>query len=118
MKSMRSFGFAFALLVFACILLSGGQRLIGFDGAVQPKPLSVQTVNLVQSEWTAAPAPQGQSGCLSEKKHLTEKQSMCMVIPKEHPSMYVLSDANGNVLGCRSYIHEVYQAFVLSDGFA
>ena len=58
----------------------------------------------------------------NEKKPTTTKVKISkqdITDKKELPgAKLVIKDANGNVLGHRSYMREVYQVFSLGDGFA
>jgi len=117
-KSIRSLVLGMAMFLFVCLLLSGSPRLIGReDDAILPGsscralnsiPVSFTAVNMTQSE-SASP--------LQGRTLLARREILCVSSPHDLP-VPVMCDANGNVLGQRSYMHEVYHVFSLGDGFA
>jgi len=114
-RSERSIVLLAVIFVFACLLLSGGSRLIGHEGEESHVP--VPSTCAVHSQLCAMPAPDAPVGhapvlCAALRKVLSETQQQA-----EQPRAFVCSDANGNVLGSASYLHAVYQAFSLGDGF-
>jgi len=113
-RSERSIVFFAAIFVFVCLLFSGGSRLIGHEGE---ESVPVQSVSAAAAQFCAMPAPDAPVGhapvlCAALRKVLSETQQQA-----EQPRAFVCSDANGNVLGSASYLHAVYQAFSLGDGF-
>lgn len=119
-REMQGFcgtGFMIGLLVvFACLLLAGAPRLIGRDessGALPPAAVHAALVS--------APAPGVQTDGAAVREQQDERQAQAV-----HASVHLgldrtvvlRTDANGNVLGHRSYLHTVYRAFALGDGFA
>lgn len=103
------------LIVFCCLLLSGGSRLIGREGEETRPPLSPA---VLRSVLCSAPISAGETGCLQKKEHPVRTQTADASIASDEPGISVCSDANGNVLGRQTYLHTVYQAFSLGDGFA
>jgi len=113
-RSERSLVFFAVIFVFACLLFSGGSRLIGHEGE---ESVPVQSVSAAAAQFCAMPAPDAPVGhtpvlgiALRRELSQTHQQG-------DQPRALVCSDANGNVLGSASYLHAVYQAFSLGDGF-
>ena len=102
--SWRTYMGCFAFFVFACLFLSGAQRLIAADKT------SVQTETLnCREAWLCSTLSSG------DAERVICSQSEYSV----HERMQRRSDANGNILSGRSsYLRAVYQAFPLGDGFA
>ena len=114
-RSERSLVLFALIFVFACLLLTGGERLIGHEGEENPAP--ARSVSTVSAALCAMPAPVAQSGHVPARE--TDGQRMVITRAEEGslPRSFVLSDANGNVISCGTYMHAVYQAFTLGDGF-
>ncbi|MBQ2990970.1 MAG: hypothetical protein IJD60_06735 [Clostridia bacterium] len=116
-RSVRKMVFAAAVTLFVCLFLSGSPRLIaGREELPETRPL--HSVCAVPSYLTNGTVRHEENGCASFGEQTLQRRPFSVVVRCQDPVNPVLSDANGNVLGCRSYMHEVYQAFVLSDGFA
>ena len=115
-RNVRSYVFSVMMFAFICILLTGGSRLIGCDIQQQEtQPLAV--LRLVPAALCQAPASQAQSSAGNVRSYEPDRQTAVPMAAYPQPDRLVLSDANGNVIGHRSYMHEVYQAFALGDGF-
>ncbi len=105
---------ALSCLVFCCLFLAGAQRLI----SVQEAPREEQHV--VHQAYLCAAAPSTpEAGRQANSGHFDVQELRAHLLCTQEPIIKVGSDANGNVLvGARSYLHIVYQAFPLGDGFA
>ena len=108
---------ALSAFVFCCLLLTGAQRLI----AAPEQPPAEEPIRL-RTAALCAPVPSSQEaeGPVSRIPTPAERQIQLLgSVPKPPISVPKSgSDANGNVLiGSRSYLHMVYQAFALGDGF-
>ena len=114
-RSERSLMLFAVIFVFACLLLSGGSRLIGH--AAEDVPVQMADVSRVRSALSAAPAPLCQMGLEPVRKKETIRDAGEKAPEHDAPAARVACDANGNVLGSDSYLHAVYQAFSLGDGF-
>ena len=113
-RSERSLVLFAVIFVFACLLLSGGYRLIGHEEGMEGR---IESVSAVTAAFSAVPAPQSETGQAPVDGTAVHRAAMvpppdCAVIPAR-----VVCDANGNVLGSLSYLRAVYQAFSLGDGF-
>ena len=115
-RNMRSYMFSFMMFAFVCLLLSGGSRLIGCD-VQSPETEPLAAVRLVPAMLCQAPSTRAQEGAGCPRMYTPDRQTAVPVVVYRQPEITVLSDANGNVIGHRSYMHEVYQAFALGDGF-
>ncbi|MBR3796775.1 MAG: hypothetical protein IKK34_12240 [Clostridia bacterium] len=102
------------LIVFCCLLLSGGSRLIGREGE---ETVAVQLPPALRGVLCVAPARPAETGCVSVLKRTDSVQTIAEAMIHERPDASVCSDANGNVLRQETYLHAVYQAFSLGDGF-
>jgi len=114
-RSERSLVLFAVIFVFACLLLSGGSRLIGHEG--EAIPVQMGDVSGGSSAFSAAPAPLCETGLESGSQAETIRDARAETPRHAAPAARVACDANGNVLGSRSYLHAVYQAFTLGDGF-
>ena len=108
---------AASLVLFACLLFSGGQRLIGSDTARE----QVVLVQPVQAALCAAPAyAQGETDRAQSTSG--EQRAQDAAFPAAGSCAQprdIHADANGNVLASGvSYLRTVHQAFALGDGFA
>ena len=103
------------LIVFCCLLLSGGSRLIGREGEELAQSLPV---SVLRGVLCSAPAQTEQTSCDPARDHTDKAQIMVASMIHDEPDISVCSDANGNVLRCQTYLRAVYQAFSLGDGFA
>jgi len=114
-RSERSLVLFAVIFVFACLLLSGGSRLIGHT--VEDVPVQMADVSRVRTAFSAAPAPLCEMGIEPIQKAETIRGTRSETPKGAAAAARVICDANGNVLTCRSYLHAVYQAFSLGDGF-
>lgn len=106
----------FALIfVFACLLLTGGSRLIGHEGEDTSPP--VRSVSAISAAISAMPASASEAGHAPVRG--MDRQSTVRICAEDGVSLrtITISDANGNVLSSGTYMHAVYQAFSLGDGF-
>ena len=113
---VRSLLLSCALIAFSVLLAVGGPRLIGHadeygaDVTVSAIPLSAVI--------SQAPQRAEEETGLSERPVFKLKRfAAALVQPDRRTPERVVSDANGNVLRCDSYLHTVYQSFSLGDGF-
>ena len=114
-KSERSLVFLAVIFVFACLLLSGGWRLIGHEG--EEAPVQMADVPMIATAFSAAPAPLCEMGLEPVCKSETIRDARQEAPGSAAHAARVVCDANGNVLSGRSYLRAVYQAFSLGDGF-
>ena len=115
-RSALALLFYASVFVFVCILLSGGSRLIGHvDAATETQPQRM--LGLISTRLTAAPAAASEDVCTLQIRQPKTKREMVSPSLTQDMTTPVLCDANGNVLGQRSYMREVYQVFSLGDGF-
>lgn len=113
----QSMFFAIAMLTFFCLLLSGGSRLIAAPdeaaGAINPQQ------GWLTASLTCPPSP-AESG--AAVRQAEDKRTALSVIASAgcaaEAGRIPVTDANGNILRHASYMHAVYQAFALDDGFA
>lgn len=104
---------------FICLLIAGAPRLIADADAcasAEIPPMPVRMACLC-----SAPSPSQESGAQAVRSPLAAGRGELLCAPDpcrmgERPGQN--RDANGNVLLSGSYLHEVYQAFPLGDGFA
>lgn len=106
--------FAFALLAFFCLLLSGGSRLIASPETMEPPmtaPVSVRA--------SLVCAPQGETQILAvwQENHHAQERYTLICCERAVSMVLPVTDANGNVLSHGNYMHSVYQSFALGDGF-
>lgn len=117
--SWRAYLGCLAFFVFACLLLSGAQRLIAVDGqSVQAETLNCREAWLCSTLSSAQNQRSSQQE--SERAYGDAERVICSQSEYSvHERMRRRSDANGNILSGRSsYLRAVYQAFPLGDGFA
>ena len=104
-------------VAFFCLLISGFPRLIA-GGEESPMQMD-KTV--MHAAMIGAPAPNmnGETGSGEniEPRPRAERPAACALRIDGGQPIALRSDANGNVLGHRSYLHTVYRAFALGDGF-
>lgn len=111
----RSLFLLACLLAFCCLMAAGGRRLIGCE---QPSDRETSASPALQAAFTAAPAPDAQeSGEPEPGERSAQRLSPVIVSGRMLLRTAVCSDANGNVLGGRTYLRAVYRAFSLGDGF-
>lgn len=111
----RSLALVVVLLVFSCLLISGGSRLIGHTSECRTETIRVSWP--VAAALSSVPESQGETALQAQRAFALQRQSGAACAEDERPPACVCSDANGNVLRCRTYLHTVYQAFSLGDGF-
>lgn len=113
-KSERSLLLWCMLFAFACLLLSGGGRLI----ASEDEPLiPARPAASIRAVLCNAPASLRQTGTVVLKSAALKRLQAEPAPDHREADHSVISDANGNVLLGRTYIRAVYQAFTLDDGF-
>ena len=103
------------LIVFSCLLLSGGSRLIGREGKEMVLP---QVHSVLRSALCSALAQRAETGYAPARACTDKVQTAAASMIHQEPDTAVCSDANGNVLRHETYLHAVYQAFSLGDGFS
>lgn len=114
MKKIKFCLLSFSCLAFFCLFLSGAQRLISVQEAPEEEERTVHQAYLCASVSSAPEA-----GRQAKSGHFDVQQFRAHPLCPQEPIKKIGSDANGNVLvGARSYLHIVYQAFPLGDGFA
>ena len=109
----------FAVFVFACLLLSGAQRLI----AVDRQDVSMDTLSCREAWLCSMPSSTQDQQTSRQRSEKTYGDAKWAIHPQneyaDRGRMQRQRDANGNVLsGGNSYLHAVYRAFPLGDGFA
>lgn len=114
-KGERSLLLLCMLFAFACLLLSGGWRLVG--SAQEDDLIPVRTYASIRTVLTNAGMRAEESA--SPVRRTPAAARMHVLPAQDHQALKnsVLSDANGNVLLGRTYMRAVYQAFALDDGF-
>ncbi|MBR5301796.1 MAG: hypothetical protein IKU38_03080 [Clostridia bacterium] len=114
-KSGRSVLLFCMLFAFACLLLSGGWRLVGSAHADDPIP--VRPYASIRAAFSTAQERTQES--VAAVRRVSCAQRMHSMPAGEHQALkrLVLSDSNGNVLAGDTYMRAVYQAFALDDGF-
>lgn len=105
-----------ALVVFACLLIAGRSRLVGYE--VEENALPSAAGPVLRAALCSAPAAPQETGGMEQQTSADKRQSDSTVCASPTPQPLALCDANGNVLGNQTYLHAVYQAFALGDGFA
>ena len=114
----RSMLFAASLALFACLLLSGAQRLIGsqLQGGQSPAAAPAQAYLCSASPAYVLSTEDGSRDKAGEYRDSVD------ALPAGRPFAQprgARADANGNVIASGiSYLRSVYQAFALGDGFA
>ena len=114
-RSERSLVLFAAIFVFACLLLSGGPRLIGHEETGSPTPCARES--LPDARLCAMPAPQAELAVSLRSAAPLQRSAGAHSVQQHAPRAAAITDANGNILHGLSYLHEVYQAFSLGDGF-
>lgn len=114
-KSERSLVLLLICFAFVCLLLSGGSRLIGAQGEEESMPQQVNS--LVQAAFVSAPAPIAETGTTQQREQCVQRHALTPAPERPIQTALAECDANGNVLKGQSYLHAVYQAFALGDGF-
>ena len=114
-KSERKLLLVCMLFVFACVILSGGWRLVAIQTPEEPVP--VRPYAQIRAVISAAPMQPSQT--VSPVRRETSMQRMHIAPAPENRILNhsVASDSNGNVLASGTYMRAVYQVFTLDDGF-
>lgn len=115
-RSERSLVLLSVMFVFACLLIAGGSRLVGHEE--QEAPLSAAAGTLVRAALCSAPSEQQETCGTVRQEQGNRRHEVPSVVDNPPPQALALCDANGNVLREQTYLHAVYQAFALGDGFA
>ena len=104
-------------VAFVCLLISGFPRLI----ARTQEPCALPDPATMRAAMIGAPAAQtgGETGTseMAATMPRAERPKSCAMRLVGERALALRCDANGNVLGHRSYLHTVYRAFALGDGF-
>ncbi len=112
--SWQSVYFAAAMLVFMSLLITGGSRLIA-----TPESEAREYTAHVHAEASLICPPESVRESLvtgrQDEKFSADGAVACSECREIRRPL--LTDANGNIVTYRSYIHAVYQAFALGDGF-
>ena len=103
------------LFVFVCLLLSGGSRLIGSD--VQVDPMPARSFASIRAVLSSPVERHAETGCAPGRSQSTQRVQINPAPENRSLQRIALCDANGNVIGEKTYMRAVYQAFVLGDGF-
>ncbi len=113
-KGERSLLLWCMLFAFACLLLSGGGRLIASedDPLIPTRPAAS-----IRAVLCNPPVQLRQAGTVALKSVAQKRLHATPAPDHREADRSVPSDANGNVLLGRTYIRAVYQAFTLDDGF-
>lgn len=114
-RSERSLLLVCMLFVFVCLLISGGSRLIGCE--LPEKPLQVRSLVSVCAELSQAAAQRIESVLVAWRVFSAQRMQTAAESQDRNLNHRAPSDANGNVLGGRTYMRSVYQSFALGDGF-
>lgn len=114
-KGERSLLLLCMFFAFACLLLSGGWRLVG--SAQEDDLIPVRAYASIRTVLTNACMRAEES--MSPVRRVLTTTRLHAVPAQDHQALKssVMSDANGNVLLGRTYMRAVYQAFTLDDGF-
>lgn len=116
-RSIRSLLLSVSLFIFMCLFFSGSYRLIGHEeGAIETE--SPRVLCSIPTQMTAPPTRDAENVSPQHSRHLLSRRESAVLVSSPEIPVHVLCDANGNVLGRRSYMHEVYYVFTLGDGFA
>ena len=114
-KSERKLLLACMLFVFACVILSGGWRLVAGYGEDQSMP--VRPYAQIRAVLSAAPVQPSQTVSPVRREAGTQRMHIAPAPENRSLNHSVASDSNGNVLAAGTYMRAVYQAFALDDGF-
>ena len=114
-KCARAMLLACMLFAFACLMVSGGWRLVAGYGEGQ----LAQQRPYAQSRAEISSAPANPSQTVSPVQRESGVQRMHAAPAPENRTLIssAESDSNGNVLAAGTYMRAVYQAFALDDGF-
>ena len=114
-RSEQSLVLFMVCFAFFCLLLSGGDRLIGMqkeENAVPEHPAA-----LMRTAFAAVPTQRAETGAVQLRTGSVQRCDKAPAPENTILTPHAACDANGNVLGGQTYLHAVYQAFVLDDGF-
>ena len=114
-KREQSLVLALVCFAFLGLLLSGGSRLIGAQD--RAKAATERADALQRASFVSVPAPKAETGTAHQRGPVVQRCVCARLQESPAPDSLAACDSNGNVLKSRSYLHEVYQAFVLGDGF-
>ncbi|MBP3427770.1 MAG: hypothetical protein J6M47_05870 [Clostridia bacterium] len=105
------------LVCFACLLVTGADRLIERE---EPSVMLAQ--NVPASAYTCRLQTQSElNGLLEAREYDAQRKDLPAHSGKSALRMEtagICCDSNGNILAACSYMRAVYQAFALGDGFA
>ena len=113
----RGLYFAMALLVFSCLLLVGGSRLIAMpDEAASP---ILPSESWMEASLTCPPPQQAQNMLADREDDGGIRVSPYVSTEDARQKLCTLpeTDANGNIIRQMCYMRAVYQSFALGDGF-
>ena len=113
--SLQDVFFAFAIFVFLSLFITGGSRLIAMP---EPEEQEYKTTIRIEASLICPPQRVGESfaACRQEEETSVSDAAYCYEY-QEGFRRPLATDANGNIVMCGSYMHAVYQAFALGDGF-
>ena len=114
-RSEQSLVLFMVCFAFLCLLLSGGERLIGMQGEKNAAP--ERPAALMCRAFVAVPTQRAETGAAQLRTGCAQRCDRAPAPENTILSPRAACDANGNVLGAKTYLHAVYQAFVLDDGF-
>ena len=112
--SLQDVFFAAAVFVFLSLLITGGSRLIAM-----PEPEEQEYTPIrIEASLICPPKHGGESfaACSQDEKTPVGTVACCYEC-QDGFHRPLATDANGNIVMYRSYMHAVYQAFALGDGF-
>ena len=114
-KSERKLLLVCMLFAFACLIASGGWRLVAGYGEDDFTPVRADAY--VRTYISAAPVQPGET-VAPARRDMGVQRMHIVPAPQDRILMSsVQSDSNGNVLAWGTYMRAVYQAFALDDGF-
>ena len=101
------------MFAFACLMASGGWRLVaGQEPLIEQRPYAQ-----IRAVISAAPAQPSQTAAVARRDSGTQRLHIAPAPENRTLNHSVESDSNGNVLAAGTYMRAVYQAFALDDGF-
>ena len=114
-KCERKLLLACMLFAFACLILSGGWRLVAGQGGDDWAP--VRPYAQIRAVLSAAPVQPSQT-VSPVRREAGVLRMHAASAPESRTLIHgAESDSNGNVLAAGTYMRAVYQAFALDDGF-
>ena len=114
-KYERKLLFACMLFAFACLIASGGWRLVAGYGEGQLMP--DRPYAQIRTVISAAPANPSQTVSPVQRESGVQRMHTAPAPDNRILTQSAESDSNGNVLAAGTYMRAVYQAFALDDGF-